>query len=67
MFFNLIRNSGLFGKMVYFGSGAEYDNRYYQPRMPEGYFDTHVPADSYGFSKYICAKTLPVFPKCSTN
>ncbi len=24
--------------------------------MPENYFDTHVPKDQYGFSKYIMAK-----------
>jgi GDP-L-fucose synthase len=24
--------------------------------MPESFFDQHVPADDYGFSKYVCAK-----------
>jgi UDP-glucose 4-epimerase len=56
MFFNLARSHQHYGKMIYFGSGAEYDRRYYIPRMSEDYFDTHVPIDDYGFSKYICAK-----------
>lgn len=60
MFFNLARNEGLFGKLLYFGSGAEYDRRDLPPRVPESYFDTHVPQDTYGFSKYICAKYAEV-------
>lgn len=56
MFFNLARNERLFGKMIYFGSGAEYDRRNLPPRVSEDYFDTSVPSDPYGFSKYICAK-----------
>jgi GDP-L-fucose synthase len=62
MFFNLARNNGLYGKVIYFGSGAEYDSRHYQPKMREEYFDTHVPADDYGFSKYVCAKSLAATP-----
>jgi len=58
MFFNLARNAGLFGKMISFGSGAEYDRRNLLPRVKEDYFDTSVPADAYGFSKYICAKYI---------
>lgn len=56
MFCNLERCSGLFGKMYYFGSGAEYDMRHYVPSMPESYFGTHIPVDPYGFSKYIMSK-----------
>jgi UDP-glucose 4-epimerase len=56
MFFNLARNEGAFGKMIYFGSGAEYDSRCLPARVKESYFDTRVPADLYGFSKYICSK-----------
>jgi len=58
MFFNLIRNSGSFGKMIHFGSGAEYNRAGLPPRVLEDYFDTSVPADPYGFSKYICAKYI---------
>ena len=58
MFFNLARNAGQFGKMVHFGSGAEYDRTDLPARVREDYFDTRVPTDAYGFSKYICAKYI---------
>lgn len=57
MFFNLERCKDYFGKMYYFGSGAEYDMQHYIPDMKEEYFDTHVPKDSYGFSKYVMSKS----------
>jgi len=56
MFFNIACNEAAFGKMIYFGSGAEYDSRCLPARVKESYFDTQVPADPYGFSKYICSK-----------
>lgn len=56
MFFQLEKNSGLFGKMLYFGSGAEYDMDHYAPGMKEEFFGTFIPKDPYGFSKYIMAK-----------
>jgi UDP-glucose 4-epimerase len=58
MFFNLARNAGQFGKMIHFGSGAEYDRNQLPAQVKEEYFDTRVPADAYGFSKYICAKYI---------
>jgi GDP-L-fucose synthase len=58
MFLNLVRNDGLFGKMIHFGSGAEYDKTGLPARVKEEYFDTRVPTDPYGFSKYICAKYI---------
>src|SRR5271157_2197613 len=58
MFFNLVRNEGRFGKMIHFGSGAEYDKTGLPSRVKEDYFDTRVPRDSYGFSKYICARYI---------
>jgi len=58
MFFNLVRNRGLFGKMISFGSGAEYDRGQVPARVGEDYFDTRVPTEPYGFSKYICAKYI---------
>lgn len=56
MFFNLARCNDYYGKMIYYGSGAEYDRLHWIPKMKEGYFDTHVPVDEYGFSKYIMRK-----------
>jgi GDP-L-fucose synthase len=58
MFFNLVRNQKQFGKMIHFGSGAEYDRAQLPPRVSEDYFDTRIPRDAYGFSKYICAKYI---------
>lgn len=56
MFFNLTRCSEYFGKMIYFGSGAEFSRINWVPKMKEDYFDRHVPEDQYGFSKYVMAK-----------
>ena len=56
MYFNIARCNEYFGKMIYFGSGAEFDRRDYKPFMKEGYFDHSVPMDNYGFSKYVMNK-----------
>lgn len=56
MFFNIARCKDYFGKMIYFGSGAEFDRQHWIPKMREDYFDQHVPPDQYGFSKYIMTK-----------
>jgi GDP-L-fucose synthase len=56
MFFNLAKRSDYYGKMVYYGSGAEYDRAHWIPKMKEEYFDTYVPQDDYGFAKYIMCK-----------
>lgn len=56
MFCNLERCRDLYGKLLYFGSGAEYDMRHYIPQMREEYFGAHIPRDPYGFSKYIMSK-----------
>lgn len=62
MFFNLARNETLFGKMLFLSSGAVYDRPFMPPRVSEGFFDRHVPEDDYGFSKYVCAKSIGAFP-----
>lgn len=56
MFFNLEKCNKLYGKMYYFGSGAEYDMKHYIPSMKEEYFGKYIPTDPYGFSKYIMSK-----------
>ncbi len=58
IFFNLARNTDYFQKMLVIGSGAIYDMRYYQPKMKEEYFDTHVPVDEHGLCKYVCGKYI---------
>lgn len=56
MFFNIVRCSDYFGKMIYFGSGAEFNRDNWIPEMKEDYFDQYVPSDQYGFSKYLMTK-----------
>jgi len=63
MFFNITRCKDYFGKMIYFGSGAEFRREYWIPKMKEYYFDQHVPTDQYGFSRYIMTK----YTQLSTN
>lgn len=53
MFFNIARCKDYFGKMIYFGSGAEFSREKWVPKMREDYFDKHLPSDQYGFSKYV--------------
>jgi len=53
MFFNLARCKADFGKMLYFGSGAEFSRDKWIPDMSESYFDKFVPTDQYGLSKYV--------------
>jgi GDP-L-fucose synthase len=60
MYFNLERCSGSFGKMLCVGSAAEYDLRHYVPKMKESYFGEHVPADVYGFAKYVIARDVEI-------
>jgi GDP-L-fucose synthase len=56
MFFNLVQSMDNVQRLMFFGSGAEYDRQNYKPRMSEDYFGAHIPADDYGFSKYVCSK-----------
>lgn len=63
MFFNICHSMKMNQRMIFLGSGAEYDLRHYKPRMSEDYFDTCIPCDPYGFSKYICSKYI----ECSKN
>ncbi|MCX7704682.1 MAG: NAD(P)-dependent oxidoreductase [bacterium] len=56
MFFNIVRCKDYFEKLIFLGSGAEFDREHWTPRMNEGFFDKYVPNDQYGFSKYIMTK-----------
>ena len=53
MFFNLARCRQDFGKMLYFGSGAEFGRQNWSLDMDESFYDRHVPGDQYGYSKYL--------------
>ncbi len=52
MFFNLARNSGEVEKILYFGSGAEYDKRYDIRMVREEAIGRTLPATEYGLAKY---------------
>lgn len=58
MFFNIIRNGDKFGKLIFLSSGAVYDVTKPMVKVKEDYFDTFVPQDEHGFSKYIIAKHI---------
>lgn len=53
MFFNLWSHKASFKKMIYFGSGAEYDKRREIVNVHEEEIGQFIPDNSYGLSKYI--------------
>jgi GDP-L-fucose synthase len=58
MFYNIARLKDHFGKLISLGSGAEYSRFQCHPNTKEDFFDTFVPPDDYGFSKYIISKYI---------
>jgi UDP-glucose 4-epimerase len=63
MFFNLARNAPAFGRMFFLSSGAVYDRAQPMHRISEDAYDAHVPAEPYGFSKYVCAQAIDAMDK----
>ena len=53
VFLNLKRTSGLYDKLIYAGSGAEFDKRLDICAVTEEEFGRSVPEDVYGFGKYV--------------
>ncbi len=62
MFMNLARNADRFKKLIFLGSGAEYDQRYFKSAMPEEYFGEHVPVDKPGFAGYAISRYIERTP-----
>ncbi|MDD1696208.1 MAG: NAD-dependent epimerase/dehydratase family protein [Methanoregula sp.] len=58
IFFNLLGNSRHFEKLIHFGSGAEYDKRRPLSQVTETAFGKRIPADDYGFSKYLMSQYI---------
>ena len=56
MFHNLAHHRDLYGKMVYFGSGAEYGRQVPLESVCEDDFGRIIPSDSYGFALYQMAE-----------
>ena len=66
MFYNLIKCQHLYEKMVYYGSGAEF-NREMIPSKVNDYESLYIPEDQYGFSKYIMNQATEKYLKNVTN
>lgn len=63
IFSNFAKYSHLFGKMIYTGSGAEYDKRYPIVKVKEEESDDRlIPLDQYGLMKYIVNKQIENSP-----
>ncbi len=58
IFFNLARCLKPGMRMIAMGSGAEYDKRRPLRKVPEKDFDAFVPADDYGYAKYLISKYI---------
>lgn len=58
MFFNLTRCQNYYSKMIFIGSGAEYDKRDSLVKVKESDFGKSVPVDDYGFYKYVCSSFI---------
>jgi GDP-L-fucose synthase len=52
MYHNFAHHADLFGKMIYFGSGAEYGRQLPLVNVSESDFGRVIPADSYGFALF---------------
>ena len=65
MYFALVSQSDKFEKMVYLGSGAEYDKSRPIVNIKEKQFGECIPKDKYGFGKYImnrhCRKSKNIY------
>jgi GDP-L-fucose synthase len=58
IFYNLMHQRGYYGRLIHFGSGAEYDKSRPLIKVTEDDFDRTIPKDNYGFYKYICSKYI---------
>lgn len=58
MFINLTNNDKFFKKMIFLGSGAEYDKSNSLKKVKEREFGQNIPQDEYGFSKFLCSKLI---------
>ena len=58
MFFNLQKHVTSSMKMINLGSGSEYGRGFWRNKMPESYFDEHIPEDSHSYSKYLISKYI---------
>lgn len=58
MFYNIAKYHDLYGKMIYFGSGAEYDKRFPICQVTEEDWEREIPENVYGFAKYVINRDI---------
>ena len=58
MFYNFYKYNRLYGKMIYAGSGAEYDKRYPICSVRETDIGKTIPIDQYGLMKYTVGQII---------
>ncbi len=58
MFYNLMQIRKYNQRVIFIGSGAEYDKRNPLIKVKESDFGKYVPVDEYGLCKYICSKYI---------
>src|SRR3989338_8630032 len=58
MFFNLLKNKDSYKKMIFIGSGSEYDKSRDIREVKEEDSGKNIPSDGYGFYKYLCSKYI---------
>ncbi len=58
IFLNFYKNSSLYGKMFYTGSGAEFDKRFDIIDVREDQIGNTIPVDQYGLMKYTIGRLI---------
>ncbi len=58
MFFSIAQLQSQVERIIFLGSGAEYGKQADISRVTESDFGKRVPADSYGFYKYVCSRFI---------
>jgi len=62
MFLNLAKQNKAFGRMVFYGSGAEYNKSSDLVNLDEDFQSPLLPATQYGFSKHLCSHFISHYP-----
>ena len=57
-YYNIASCHENFGRLIYFGSGAEYNSLNYRPLMKEDYSVNSFPESDYAFSKWIIGNDI---------
>jgi UDP-glucose 4-epimerase len=58
IFFNIVKNKDKVKKIIFFGSGAEYNKSRDLVNVKESEFGKVIPQDDYGFYKYVCSRYI---------